>query len=83
MKDKQSTKVANQKLEPLIRLVHGRRGLVGEVQARLTRRTRKQWRYENLSRWLHPDPARRTQPLFGVGLLLVEIGEELAKEETK
>lgn len=81
MKDKASSKVANEKLEPLIRYVHGRRGAITEVVRRLSARTKKQWRRENAERWLHPDAKKRTQPLFGVGLLLMEIGQELLAEQ--
>jgi hypothetical protein len=46
----------------------------------LTKRTKKSWRRENIERWLHEDPEKRTQPLLGVGLLLVEIGNEYIAE---
>lgn len=27
---------------------------------------------QSLTRWLHPDPAKRTQPSFGMGLMLMQ-----------
>lgn len=82
MKDKASSKVANEKLQPLINYVHGRRGSTAEVLKRLCVKTRKKFNRENVGRWLHPEAKKRTQPLFGVGLLLVEIGQELLTEQT-
>lgn len=77
MKDAVTIQLSNRKLLPLIQYVREHDGAAGEVLKRLSRRTRKKWNIENVHRWLNNDPAKRTQPLFGVGLLLVKIGEEL------
>lgn len=79
MKDRASTAKANKELGPLIDYVKGRRGAVGEVLAKLKQKTGKEWRRENVMRWLHASAKRRTQPLFGVGLILVEIGQEFTQ----
>lgn len=80
MKDIVTTKIANKQLEPIIKFAHANRGTINALQQRLTKRTKKQWRRENIERWLHEDPDKRTQPLLGVGLLLVEIGNEYIAE---
>jgi len=33
-----------------------------------------------LQNWLHPDPSRRIEPQFGLGLILLDIWNELKKE---
>jgi len=73
MKDR-SVKVANKQLAPLIKFVHNNRGTINNLTKILSRRCGRKIRRENLERWLHQDPTKRTQPLLGVGLLLVEIG---------
>jgi hypothetical protein len=79
MKDR-SVKVANKQLAPLIKFAHNNRGTKNKLVKILSRRCGRQIHRENLDRWLHIDPAKRTQPLFGVGLLLVEIGDEYMRE---
>lgn len=80
MLDKETTKISNQHLEPLIKYAHANRGAMREILIRLRKRTRKRFNRENIARWLTKDKVRRTQPLFGVGLLLVEIGDDLMNE---
>lgn len=53
------------------------RGVITEVAKQIKRRTGKKIRLGTVGSWLHPDPKRRQQPRFGVGLLLVEIGKEI------
>lgn len=83
MRDKFTTKLAGERLMPLIKYVADNRGSTAEVQRRLKLKSGKQWNRENVQRWLHPEAKKRTQPLFGVGLLLVEIGQELLAEQTQ
>ena len=34
----------------------------------------------NFQRWLHPNPLRRKPPLFGTGLLIVEVGSKVIEK---
>lgn len=81
MKDKVTTKRANAELEPLITFAAENRGTIAEVRRRLDKATKKQWDPDIVANWLHKDPKKRTMPLFGVGLLLVEIGREIMAEK--
>lgn len=83
MKDKVTTARANKELEPLIEFAAKNRGTVYEVRRRLCKRTRKTWHADNVAKWLHKDPKKRGQPLLGVGLMLVEIGDEIMRENAK
>lgn len=81
MKDVVTTRVANRELEPIIRHVRAKKGGVVRMLKALNRRTRKNWQRANLERWLATDPEKRIQPLFGVGLLLVQIGKAIIAED--
>jgi hypothetical protein len=80
MKDKITTKAANKALEPLIEFTRVNRGAIQELTDRLSKRTKKKWNRENVERWLHKDPDKRVQPLFGVGLCLVIEGESMMQQ---
>jgi len=81
MKDPQTTLVANRKLEPVIKYVRSTPGGVLRMLAILNKRTKKKWVRSNLERWLASDPEKRTQPLFGIGLLLIEIADKMKEED--
>ncbi len=57
---------------------------MSDLTERLSKKTRRKWAIQKVMSWLHPDPAKRHQPLLGAGLLLLEVGKELmAEHESK
>lgn len=83
MKDKVTTRIANERLKELIEFTQNTHGSIKEITKRLSKRTKKQWNRENVERWLHKDPEKRSQPLLGVGILLIQIGRELIAEHNR
>lgn len=81
MKDSVTTNFANRQLDPVVKYVRSTRGGVLRMLAILNRRTKKKWVRSNLERWLAVEPEKRTQPLFGVGLLLIEIADKMKQED--
>lgn len=79
VKDKVTTALSNERTEALAKFCAANRGALPILLQALSKRTRKEWNRENLKRWLHHDPKQRTQPLFGVGLILLEEGELIMK----
>jgi hypothetical protein len=77
MRDIETTKIANKAIAPIIAHRRKRSGLLSEIALRMTQRTGRTWRLQTLSQWLNHDPAKRHQPSFGAGLLLLEVGREL------
>ena len=66
---------AGEALRPLIEYVQNNTGASQQIAAHLTRLTgTKQYR-QNVEEWLHADQDRRTEPRFGMGLLLMDLWE--------
>ena len=83
MNDPVSTKIANKALEPLIKFRKNRPGTVAQIAQTLNKRTGQNWQVNKILIWLHPDPAKRRQPTFGAGLLLLEVGREIMARDQK
>lgn len=48
-----------------------------QIAETLSRKAKLPVTRQMVSRWLHPDPTKRSQALHGTGILLVEVLEEL------
>ncbi len=83
MKDPYTQKLSDKSLQPLIKFCYQNRGTITVIKKLFDRRTGKEWKRENFERWLHPLPARRSQPLHGCGLLLAEIGAKLMERSRR
>ena len=64
-------------LEPLIAFAEANRGTYAKISQVLTARIGETQHRQNVRSWLHTDPAKRVEPRFGIGLMLLEIGAEL------
>src|SRR3989442_3337359 len=69
-KPKWQDRLAIAAMQPVIDAAHDRRGFVPELARKLTERTGQKFWETDVYRWLHADPERRTEPLFGLGLLI-------------
>lgn len=76
MRDSTTTKLTNEQLDPLASFVRSRPGGLTEIVNRMNRATGKKWDRSSIERWLHPRKSKRIQPLFGAGLLLVQVCKE-------
>jgi len=80
-----SVEASNKKLQPLIEWAAANSGKSGKpgafpiIAEAMSKKLGRAVKRQLVSCWLHSDPAKRKQPLFGTGLLLVETGEELLK----
>lgn len=72
------TTYAVQQLDALVRQAAAK-NLYNQIAAKINMKNPngKQVPVASVKRWLHPDPAQRTQPLFETGLLLIEVGREI------
>lgn len=62
----------NRELEPFIRVVK-RRGFVARTVRELNRVSQgRKWHRQQVDRWLDPDPGKRSEPLAGIGLVLID-----------
>lgn len=73
---------ASEKLQPLIDWCASTTyvGGITEIQRRFHAITGEEKPRCEFMRWLNPDKKARVQPRFGVGLVLVQIFEEVSKE---
>ena len=68
------TTVADNALDFLIAYAESNRGTITALTERLNRRTGQKIYRQQVESWLAPDPAQRTEPKLGVGLLLIHEG---------
>ncbi len=68
---------ADKALKPLIRFTEKTPGAVARITERLTKLLGKKAYRQEVEVWLHPDPAKRIQPRFGKGLLLLQAGRDV------
>ena len=76
MKHPLTSKLSNEQIGPLARFVRSQKGGLTEITRRLFQKTGKRWNRASIEDWLHPEKQKRTQPLFGSGLLLVKVCKE-------
>lgn len=70
-------------IESLSRYVHAERGRLAKVMAMFHERTGVEVHHPTMIRWLHPDPAKRTEPLLESGLVLIEIAADLCGKKRR
>lgn len=75
--------IADRELSPLIKFAEKNPGTITKVTARLEKLMGSKVHRQLVEKWLHPDPAKRTQPRFGVGLLLMKVRDEIKGHEIK
>ena len=68
-------------LSPVRAWVHANPGTVTRIAERLTALTGSEVHRQTVGRWLHRDKKLRHEPRLGMGLLLVEVYEELSTAE--
>jgi hypothetical protein len=78
-----TNKVAPAAFLPLVKHAMAHRGSIKALAARLTRRTGKTVHRQMVEGWLNPDPDKRTEPLFGMGLVILDEGNALMKADRK
>lgn len=66
-------KFADEALQPLIEYAKENPGTITKLAARLSELTGATQYRQNIGEWLHPDPAKRIEPRFGMGLLLLDV----------
>jgi hypothetical protein len=80
MKNAVTIQTSNTALQPVIDYCQQHRGSTMEIRRRFCRATGREWPKNTIMRWLHRDPDRRIEPLFGSGLLLLHIGREVMRQ---
>lgn len=68
---------SNAALEPLIRHARQARGNMADIHQRFCRATKCKVARTAVERWLAEDPSKRTQPMLGAALVLLDIAKEL------
>lgn len=74
----ETSKRANKALLGVVTYCATNAGSYGEAVKWLTKRTGRTQFIQNVHQWLHPDPAKRVEPRFGMGLLLLDFLESHA-----
>lgn len=80
MKDRVTIRLANEQLDPLATFVRSQPGGLTEIIRRMNKATGKKWNRSSIESWLHPKKYKRNQPLFGAGLLLVQVCKEYLRD---
>lgn len=75
--------LADKALAPLIKHAEKNPGTIARVTERLTKLMKTKVHRQLVEKWLCPDQAKRTQPRFGMGLLLVKVGNEIITPKEK
>ena len=75
---KYSKRQWNRDIEPVIKLKD--RTTMATIAKELRKRTREKVHMPNLRSWMHPDREKLTQPLYGTGSILLEIGWEMIRK---
>ena len=71
-------------LEPLIRFANANRGTVAELTRRIIKacpNRRPKVAAAHVAAWLHPNRKERVQPRLAIGLVLLDIGQQLMAEQ--
>jgi hypothetical protein len=79
MKDK-SKEISDGQLDELSKFCQKNRGAIAELTRRVNDANGRPVNYQHLSKWLAPKRSDRVQPRFGMGLILVEVGNKLMAE---
>jgi hypothetical protein len=74
-----TVKIAEEKLLPIIRHFQ-KHGGTNEFADRISKRVGKKFQRQYIEELIHPDREHRVQPRFGLGLVIVEVGNEMIKE---
>jgi hypothetical protein len=78
-----TTARANRALQHIIKYCAENRGTMTDIQREFNRRTKQDLGHLPFVRWLHQDPAKRTEPLLGTGLLLIEVGNKIIEKRRR
>lgn len=76
MKDTQT--VADAALAPIIEFTTKHVGSKRELTRRLSEALGRKMHRQVVEGWVHPDPLKRVEPSFGLGLALLAIGSKMA-----
>ncbi len=77
---KNTKTLAHTALKPLIDYRNENRGAVTDITNRYNAGLDAQVSRTTIERWLHPEPDKRTEPLFGAGLRLIEVWHNIERE---
>lgn len=80
-KHDRTKELSDKALAKLAKIVHERRGGLTELAQRVSKRAGYEVQRQHIATWLDVDVDERSQPRLGMGLLLIQIGEEMAAEE--
>lgn len=59
-------------IEPVVKMAK-RRGFTARLTRELNRISQgRKWHRQQVDRYLHPDPDQRSEPMLGLGLVLIE-----------
>jgi hypothetical protein len=75
--------LAERALRPLTKYAAKNRGTITLVADRLTKLNGSLVHRQLVEKWLHSDPKKRTQPLLGMGLMLMKVQDEICPAQTK
>lgn len=79
MKNPFTRKVARNQLETIIKFCEQNHGAVAEIRREYERQTGTSVGREALQKWLASDPAKWAEPLFGSGIMVVKVGNEVMR----
>lgn len=80
MKDTQT--VADAALAPIIEYTTKTVGSKRELTRKLSEALGRKMHRQVVEGWVHPDPKKRVQPSFGLGLALLAVGSKMAGRKT-
>jgi hypothetical protein len=75
-----SKEISDKRLDPLAKYCENKRGAIAELTRRVNAMNGRPVARQHLEQWLKPKRSDRVQPRFGMGLILVEVGNALMQE---
>jgi hypothetical protein len=77
MKGVMTSRIWDKEVEPIIRFCEQHRGTVVKIQAAFEKAAKRKVNRQIVERWLHSDPDRRNEPLYGNGVLLIRVAKDV------
>jgi hypothetical protein len=77
MKGNVTSRIWAKEIEPIIRFCEHNRGTVVKIHAAFEKAAKRKVNRQIVERWLHSDPKRRNEPLYGNGVLLIRVANSV------
>ena len=80
MKARLPSDYTSEAVDPIVRYIHKHRGTMAKIQREAERLSGLKFAHTQIGPYFHKDPAKRTEPRLGMGLLLIEAARNVIGE---